>query len=172
MSNLNRSITPAADIAMMIRTKLLVRLNLRFKDFQRQHPISLSREMQMQIDRSDYAAFGEGRCFARYEDIIEGDLFTTLARNRARGISLTWNMSRRDRTRSRREEGTRCLIHRIEPILQHTENGGYLADRVRSRGGGGGGLLAGRGTQPGKCCRAFQELSSAFAVASSAIRGF
>lgn len=77
-------------------------------------------------------------------------------------------MSRRDRTR---EVGIRCLIHRIEAdIATHEEgNGGYLADRVRSRGGG---LLAGRGTQPGKCCRAFQELSSAFAVASSAIRGF
>jgi len=64
-----------------------------------------------------------------------------------------------------------------EPILQRAGRPGggggdgegvYLADGVRSRGG----LLAGRGTQPGKCCRAFQELSSAFAVASSAIRGF
>lgn len=40
-------------------------------------------------------------------------------------------MSRRDWTRSWREKGTRCLIHRIEPILQHTEDGGYLAGRVR-----------------------------------------
>lgn len=101
------------------------------------------------------------------DDIIAKDLFTTLVRNRKRNFFES-NMSRRDWTRSRREEGTRCLIHRIESILQHTKNGGYLADRVRSRGG----LLAGRGTQPGKCCRAFQELSSAFAVASSAIRGF
>ena len=106
-------------------------------------------------------------CFAKYKNIITRDLFTTLARNRKRNF-FDSSMSRRNWTRNRREEGTRCLIHRIEPILQHTENGGYLADRVRSRGG----LLAGRGTQPGKCCRAFQELSSAFAVASSAIRGF
>lgn len=124
----------------------------------------------MQIDRSDYASRnGGGRagCFARYEDVIAGDLFTMLVRNRMRNF-FDSSMSRRDWTWSRREEGTRCLIHKIEPILQHTKNGGYLADRVRSRGG----LLAGRGTQPGKCCRAFQELSSAFAVASSAIRGF
>lgn len=99
--------------------------------------------------------------------LVAGDLFTMLVRNRMRNF-FDSSMSRRDWTWSRREEGTRCLIHRIEPILQHTKNGGYLADRVRSRGG----LLAGRGTQPGKCCRAFQELSSAFAVASSAIRGF
>lgn len=98
----------------------------------------------------------------------EISVYDASRRNRKRNFFES-NMSRRDWTRrSRREEGTRCLIHRIESILQHTENVGYLADRVRSRGG----LLAGRGTQPGKCCRAFQELSSAFAVASSAIRGF
>lgn len=93
----------------------------------------------------------------------------TASRDRERRISLGAR-HRRDRTRGLvLGKGARCLIHRIESILQHMENGrGYLADRVRSRGG----LLAGRGTQPGKCCRAFQELSSAFAVASSAIRGF
>lgn len=96
--------------------------------------------------------------------------FAKLVANCEKEFPRAWRIaSRRDWTRSWREKGTRCLIHRIEPILQHTKEGGYLADRVRSRGGG---LLAGRGTQPGKCCRAFQELSSAFAVASSAIRGF
>jgi len=119
----------------------------------------------MQIVRSDYATFvNRKECFARYEDVIARDLFTTLARNRKRNFFD----SRVCRVATGPGVGTRCLIHRIQPILQHTENGGYLADRVRSRGG----LLAGRGTQPRKCCRAFQELSSAFAVASSAIRGF
>lgn len=48
-------------------------------------------------------------------------LFTTLARNRARRnfFDLEHVASRPD-SESAREEGTRCLIHRIEPILQHT----------------------------------------------------
>lgn len=129
--------------------------------------ISLSRKMQ--IYRSDYATFGAGMFVLLDATTLSREicLRQRLVRNRKRNF-FDSSMSHRDWTWSRREEGTRCLIHRIESILQHTENGGYLADRVRSRGG----LLAGRGTQPGKCCRAFQELSSAFAVASSAIRGF
>lgn len=122
----------------------------------------------MQIDRSDYATFGAGGYFAKCNDIIAGDLFMTIVRNRKRNFFGSSTSRRGLDSESAQGGRARCLIHRIESILQHTENGGYLADRVRSRGG----LLAGRGTQPGKCCRAFQELSSAFAVASSAIRGF
>lgn len=43
----------------------------------------------MQIDRSDYASQkdgGKAGCFARYKDVIAGDLFTMLVRNRMRNF--------------------------------------------------------------------------------------
>lgn len=78
----------------------------------------------MQIDGSDHVTFGTGGCFARRKGTITRKIpfYGASQKSQEEFLWLEHVASQLDSESAR--GGTRCLIHRIEPILQHTENGG------------------------------------------------